>query len=803
MKNLFHFFFLLPATLAAQFAPTPNWVAEQPGRVVGLVSADLNGDGREDLLGQSDKFIFWAENDPADPRGYFRHERIGPTHPDVAESLIAAADLDGDGDLDVVSGANHVVEYFPNLGQGRFEPPVQISAAQPAALEVADLSGDGLADVAATIGNDLVWFKNVAGGAFSGEQFLQNLGSFNTQFWVLDVDSDGDNDLVFNHYMGGFPALVWRENLNGQGSFAAQQSLSDRWAGSLTMADVDGDGLDDLLGIYQPQGLGWCRNDGAGSFEAVQYLGGANQQLGKIDVSDADGDGLPDVLTYSSGTAWLFRNLGGGLFFGDKVLQINGLSYAIFTDQDADGDPDIATAKFDNGQMHWLRNTFGTGIFGSPTEINVWTRTLTAMAVGDLDGDGDPDLVEGSSVFDNDPAKLSWFPSENGRFRREKSISTAHNFIQYLECVDFDKDGDLDLYLVDGAAMWYENLDGKGQFGESQPLGGLANGNDGAAADMDNDGYLDAVLSSADGKVAWFRNLHGQGGTFGPPQIVVSIFGDIEGVEPLDLNGDGNLDLAITLFGGGDKILFAMATAPGIFGTTLIDKGGIYAPQNLTKGDLDGDGKQDLVVVGFRQLAVFLSRNNFERANLGSFAFGAAAQIGDFDGDGDRDLVLGTEVDTSKIIFFEHLDGLGQFADGVKISDDNANCLTGADFDRDGDFDLAIGLGGASGGAPGGFIYWLSNGSVSVSPEPGESVSAVQIFPNPFSENLTIHPTSHEPCVFEMFDLTGRRILSAKIPGGADWQIPAARLGDGLYLYNVVSATSGRRLATGKLLKLN
>ena len=800
MKNLFHFFFLLPAALAAQFAPTPNWVAEHPGRIVALVAADLNGDGREDLLGQSDKYVFWAENDPADPRDYFRHDRIGAVNPDIFEPLIAAADLDGDGDLDVLSGANGAVEYFPNLGQGRFGPPMQVSAAKPAALEAADFSGDGLLDVAATIGNDLVWFKNL-GGAFGTAQVLETIGASNP-FRAADMDGDGDNDLIFFNKTGTDAALNWSENTNGTGIFASPQQLLDGQTMPINflMADFDGDNSLDVVGIFPTKGLGWAQFLGS-SFEPVQFLGNSLLEARTIDLEDADGDGLLDAVIGTEKGVWFYKNIAPGFVSRTRLMDSYYGQSAVLSDQNADGFPDIVAANLGTGQMLRWANNAGTGTWGQPTETNVWAQRLTALAVGDLDSDGDADLVAGSSIFDNIPTEpLAWFPNEGGRFRRKKTIPSTHKSIQHIDCVDFDKDGDLDLFLVDEQAFWCPNLDGKGTFGPAQslylPTLYIATG--GTVVDVDGDGYLDAVFwSHAEGRARWCRNLHGQGGTFAPAQVAATVSGAMEDATLIDLNGDGWLDFAATQSFSSERIQLFVATAPGVFLHNSPDVGTIQSPSKFAKSDLDGDGKTDFAICGARQIALFLSRSNFSRTNIGSFSSGGGSiEIGDFDRDGDNDIVVGTTTNWQRLIFFEHRDGLGQFAGGVKISNDNVNCLAGADFDRDGDLDLAA-------GKYEGFIHWLSSNAITVSTAAADAALSAKVFPNPFSENLTLRWAGGEPCVFEMFDLVGRRVLSVKIPSGADFQIPTAQVSSGLYLYNMVSATSGRRLAAGKLLKLN
>ena len=156
-----------------------------------------------------------------------------------------------------------------------------------------------------------------------------------------------------------------------------------------------------------------------------------------------------------------------------------------------------------------------------------------AVYARDVDGDGDLDVLSASYA----DCKIAWYENTDGigNFGPQRVITTAAGQAQSVYAGDVDGDGDLDVLSAssdDDKIAWYENTDGLGNFGPQQVI---TTGADGArsvyAGDLDGDGDLDVLSAShADCKIAWYENTDGLG-NFGPQQIITTERGrDLFGV---------------------------------------------------------------------------------------------------------------------------------------------------------------------------------------------------------------------------------------------------------------------------------
>ena len=174
---------------------------------------------------------------------------------------------------------------------------------------------------------------------------------------VADLDGDGDQDVL-----GAWLSYIdWWENLDGAGTFGLGQSIIGTAFKTVHAADLDGDDdLDLLAGVGSFGSLVWHENlDGAGLYGSEQFIS-LWFDPDEVWAADLDDDGDQDVLASSESTddlVW-FENLTGAADFGPpRVINVTGDTFEFFTaDFDQDGDTDVASVRSDSDEVVWYEN---------------------------------------------------------------------------------------------------------------------------------------------------------------------------------------------------------------------------------------------------------------------------------------------------------------------------------------------------------------------------------------------------------------------------------------------------------------
>ncbi len=321
---------------------------------------------------------------------------------------VFSVDLDGDGDMDVLSASlrDDKIAWYENDGEANFTAHIITTSADGAvSIFAADVDGDGDLDVlsASAWDDEIAWYENDGEESFAAHAITTSADGAVSVF-AADVDGDGDLDVLSGSCYDD--KIAWYEN-DGEESFAAHAiATSVDGAVSLLAADMDGDGdLDVLSASCDNDEIAWYENDGEEDF-TVHSIAGSTDEAVSVFAADVDGDGDMDVLSASYDNdeiAW-YENDGEEDFTAHLITgSANGASSVFAADIDGDGDMDVVSASCHDDRIAWYENN---------GDENFTVRTITTSAnypvsvfVADVDGDGDLDVLSASAYDDT----IAWY----------------------------------------------------------------------------------------------------------------------------------------------------------------------------------------------------------------------------------------------------------------------------------------------------------------------------------------------------------------------------------------------------------
>ena len=510
---------------------TPHTITTSAADAKSVYTADLDKDGDMDVLSASrnDNKIAWYENDGASPPSFTSH--IITTGASGTETVYAA-DIDSDGDVDILSGSRYVdrVDWYENDGNA---PPtfaahtITTSADSVWHVIAADVDGDGDMDVlsASEYDNKVAWYENTMAHCSASFRFGHTVttnAAGNKTVHAADVDSDGDIDVLSASSPNDNvdEKIAWYENTPGDGSawagriiYAANQNDS-----SVYTADLDNDGdLDVLSTSIDDNRVSWYENDGASPPSFTPYVITTTHNAYSVHAADIDDDGDLDVLSasYSNDTVAWYENDGASPpSFTSHIIatDADSVRHVYSADVDGDGDIDVLSASQADDKIAWYENDGASSPTFTPHIVTTAADDARWVHVGDVDRDGDMDIVSASYG----DSKIAWYENDGAvpPAFTPYTITTTANHVRSVHARDMDNDGDLDLLsssdeglVPTGEIIWYEND------GSSMPLftthvitTGLVGAKNVYAEDIDGDGDQDVIAGSTGDDIAWWEN---------------------------------------------------------------------------------------------------------------------------------------------------------------------------------------------------------------------------------------------------------------------------------------------------------
>jgi hypothetical protein len=331
---------------------------------------------------------------------------------------LAVADVDGDGDNDLVVGCYTSQSYPPyddwenliyrNTGSELEAAPSWVSADERSTgdIQVALINDDPYPDVFAANGGfemapSVIYFGSASGPSQTPGWFATDV-SWTNYALPFDLDHDGDVDVATAN-QGNSPTDPYRPMmlyLNDAGSLAASpswQSAETSIQNFLSFGDLDGDGWEDLaVSKWANFASGVYRNDGGALDSVPMWTTGTTDTDKGVGWADVDGDLDPDLALGHDPTQLWTNTAGVMAVTWSSAATYHGHSDLRWHDVDLDGDPDLAEVHFSNGQAHIYLNRDGV-LDAAPSWTFDSPHVGTAIAFGDLNGDDLPDLVVGNS----------------------------------------------------------------------------------------------------------------------------------------------------------------------------------------------------------------------------------------------------------------------------------------------------------------------------------------------------------------------------------------------------------------------
>jgi len=643
----------------------------------GLFATDLDGDGTVEIIASASaehygRNVLWYVVRRNTSEGYdqvWQSPNYG-----VAILRMLLTDMNGDGRNDVVvalaDGTVHI--YNEKLQKTR----TLMVAPQLADLAIADLDGNGAKELVASDGmgvfvydadsGALRWSVSTGGGksiavgntdadstmeivttTYGGKGYVLNglsgaikwdyINSFGARVRLSDLDGDGMQEII--------GAAPW-----GKVTIFDADLKSPAWEittaldiASIIVSDADGDGIPEI--IYGDGQWGKTHAIDARSHAEKWSVNNPGYIVEGITLADVDLDGKKELLWGTSGTTlYIADPLTGGVKW--KNTSEYGLHSVAVGDIDNDGEDEVVMVSIssDNNNNDGILHIFNARTHALKYRLNLGTRDYDTgcrvVRIGDADGDGRMEVIVSTADYSNGVIRV--YDGATYTLKYQSPVQ-KNKYFTALVLADVDNDGKTEIVAaqrVNGQGVYLVVLDGvtMQEKWRSIDLGvDWKSINDIKIADLDKDDHPDIIASLTDSRLIIFDGVNHN----------LKLMKDSPGraIEVADVDGDGFLEILAGRNDGKidvyDGVTFAIKRTASTFGITPVDA--------LLVTDMDNDGTKEWLVasnnVPYTGVLSILDNHGlrWRSSNLDTnLAKSNSIAVKDVNGDGRKDIFIGS-----------------------------------------------------------------------------------------------------------------------------------------------------------------
>ncbi len=669
--------------LADYFGFQPVEVYKLDPRVSGMLIRDLDGDKIDDIAiannGRSRIDLLLSSKAPADdePKTKAKREtneldgdrrmRLAPVAVNKEIVSLAVGDFNADGKADLAYyGTPAELIILPGEGNGKFGEPKKINTGEaveaPGALTVGDLNRDGRDDLALLTSGEVITILQLAGGKLGEPERVPHTLTNPRMVKAVDMDGDGRDDLALLD--GGNEDPIRIRFSSAGGALGPEERFNLETLRAYAFGEINGKPGSELLTIEQQSGRMRVHSlDVVEDAETAKRgrllfypLPQGNSRGRTLDLGDIDGDGLNDVVTTDPANAQFLvyrQTKGQGLTSAQHFPSLVGGRTVRLADLDGDKKAEVYVLSEQEKQIG--RSVMADGRLTFPVPLPLSGEPV-ALEPADLDGDKIPEIVyvtrETSAKSTADTFTLRALKRDKGGdlvpFRWGQTDSVALKDLTdapRVQIVDVNRDGQPDvlLYSFSGPKSLLLGRPGEppapaaGGLGPLSDIGpaGLATTNiDGPALLLSQKTYARNLLLDKDGH--WVvKDQYNTGRNNA----------NVSGAVAIDTDGDGVKE--IVLLDKTSKSLLYLAKRDGVYRPSGMLSVGAFDLQKLHVADLNGDGKDDLLLAGAERFGVVLTGSKGQRLKT-ILSYEATREharladliVGDLNADGQPDIAL-------------------------------------------------------------------------------------------------------------------------------------------------------------------